>query len=49
MTDERIKELVFTPMNDAWHVIRLTQNLSADDTKGWGAYIKAHDDFCKKI
>ena len=48
MTDQEIKEIAFTPMNEAWKVIRLTQNLKPDDDKKWKEYRDAHDAFCKK-
>lgn len=48
MTDAEIKEIAFTPMNDAWKVIRMTQNLKPDDDKKWREFREAHTDFCKK-
>lgn len=48
MTDERIKELAFTPFTEAWRVIHSTQNLGAGDTKGWEKYIRDLDEYHEK-
>ncbi len=48
MTDERIKELAFTPFTEAWRVIHIVQNLGPDDTEGWEVYIKALDEYHAK-
>lgn len=48
MTDDQIKKVGYEPIAQAWKIIRMTQNLTQNDEKGWADYVKAHDDFCKK-
>lgn len=48
MTDERIKEIAYKPITEAWKIIHLTQNLKADDTEGWNKYIQQVNKFHEK-
>lgn len=48
MTDEKIKEIAYQPILDAWKVIHMTQHLKPDDDEGWKNYVEAHNEFCKK-
>jgi hypothetical protein len=48
MTDQELKERAYNPILEAWKIIKLTQNLTQDDTEKWREFVQAHDDFCKK-
>jgi trehalose-6-phosphate synthase len=48
MTNERIKQIAYEPILDAWKVIHMTQNLTQNDEDGWRAYVDAHTAFCRK-
>lgn len=46
MTDERIKEIAYKPILEAWKVIHMTQDLKPDDDEKWHEYVEAHTEFC---
>ena len=48
MKDERLKELAYIPILEAWKVIHMVQNLDpAGDDEGWRRYCEEHEKFCR--
>ena len=48
MTDERLKEIAYDPLSEAWQIVLMTQYLTQNDEKKWVDYAEAHDAYCKK-